>query len=151
MKKFSFPLAQALEWRRTRVRVEEAKLEKLYVELTALAAQAEQLREEQTRAEQVLLTAAAVTGAELATLDTFRRSVRVACARFQAESAVCEKQIASQMGEVLRTRRDVRLLEQLHQRKLAEWRTELGRETDREAEELHLAKFTARRPRHSGP
>ena len=52
------------------------------------------------------------------------------------------QRIAAQLQVVLQKRRDVKLLELLHARKLAAWNAELDREIDKQAAELHLAKFS---------
>lgn len=146
MKKFQFPLAQAMEWRRTSLRLEEAKLQAIYGELAALQTRAVKLREAQTLAEKTLAEAASVTGAELRRLDVFAQAAKLELARLQEAAAVCQKRIAAQMDTVIQKRRDLRLLERLHERKLAEWKADFARELDKEAEELHLSKFSARYP-----
>jgi hypothetical protein len=141
MKKFHFPLAQVMEWRRSRARAEEAKLERLHAELRGVEARAAQARKEQAQSESALLASASVTGAELASLDAFRKFVASECARLGEVSAECRKRIAKQMEAISQTRRDVRLIEKLHERKLAAWKAGLALEIDRQAEELYLAKW----------
>jgi flagellar export protein FliJ len=146
VKKFEFPLAQVMEWRRTSLRLEEAKLEAVYAELAALKTRAERLREEQARAEKALTEEPSVTGAELKRLDAFTQAARIELAHLHEVSLVCQKRIAAQLEVVIQKRRDLRLLERLHERKLAEWKADFARELDKEAEELHLSKFSARYP-----
>ncbi len=144
MKTFQFPLAHAMNWRRARVRIEEATLERLYAELRELEKFADRIREEQAQSERRLFSAPSVTGAELAVLDDFKRWVKAECARLHEASAGCHKRIAAQMETVVLKRRDLRLLERLHERKLAEWKKDLSREIDQQAEELNLGKLVAR-------
>jgi hypothetical protein len=146
MKKFHFPLAQAMEWRRTSLRLEESKLEALYAELAGTQTRVAKLREAQTLAGKTLTEAASITGAELTRLDAFAQAAKLELARLQEASANCRKRIAAQMDAVIHRRRDLRLLERLHERKLAEWKADFARELDKEAEELHLSKFSARYP-----
>jgi len=146
MKKFQFPLAQAMEWRRTSLRLEDSKLEALYAELGGFQLRAAKLREAQTLAEKTLAAAASTTGAELKRLDVFAQAAKLELARLQEAAAACQKRIAAQMDVVIQKRRDLRLLERLHERKLAEWKADFARELDREAEELHLSKYSARYP-----
>jgi hypothetical protein len=146
MKKFQFPLAQAMEWRRTSLRLEEAKLEALYAELAGFQMRAAKLREAQTLAEKTLAEAASITGAELRQLDVFAQAAKLELVRLREAAANCQKRIAAQMDTVIHKRRDLRLLERLHERKLAEWKADFARELDKEAEELHLSKFSARYP-----
>jgi hypothetical protein len=56
----------------------------------------------------------------------------------------CQKRIAAQMETVVQKRRDLRLLERLYDRKLAEWKKDLAREIDQQAEELNLGKLAGR-------
>jgi hypothetical protein len=146
MKKFQFPLAQAMEWRRASLRLEEVKLEALYAELAGLKARANRLREARAQSEKETIDAASVTGAELKRLDAFTQASRIELERLQAASTECQKRIAAQTGMVVQKRRDVRLLERLHERKLAEWKSDFARELDKEAEELHLGRYSARYP-----
>jgi flagellar export protein FliJ len=144
MKNFQFPLARVMDWRRTRARVEEAALEKLYAELRALEIAAAQIRDDQSQAENKLYSAPAVTGAELAGLGDFKRWVKTECTRLEQAAAACQKRVAVQMEQVVLKRRDLRLLEQLHDRKLAEWKKDLAKEIDQQAEELNLGKLAGR-------
>jgi hypothetical protein len=84
-------------------------------------------------------------GAELAVLGDFKRWVKAECARLQGASAGCHKRIAAQMETVVQRRRDLRLLERLHERKLAKWKQDLAHEIDQQTEELNLRKLTRRR------
>jgi hypothetical protein len=145
MKTFQFPLAQAMEWRRTRVRIEEASLEKLYAELRDLEGAAARLIEEQAQSERTLFAEASVMGSELANLHDFKRWVKTECARLQEASTGCLKRITAQRETVVQKRRDLRLLERLHHRKLAEWKKDLAKEIDQQAEELNLGKLARRR------
>ncbi len=145
VKTFQFTLAHAMEWRRSSVRLEEAKLETLYAELRCLEAAAASIRAEQAQSERTLFAAASVMGAELAVLGDFKQWVKTECGRLQEASAGCQKRIAAQMETVVQRRRDLRLLERLHERKLAEWKQDLAHEIDEQAEELNLRKLTRRR------
>lgn len=146
MKKFQFPLAQAMEWRQTSLRLEEVKLETLYAQLAGLKARANQLREGRAQSEKETIDAGSVTGAELKRLDAFTQASRIELERLQTASLDCQERIAAQTDTVIQKRRDVRLLERLHERKLAEWKSEFVRELDKEAEELHLGRHSARYP-----
>jgi len=67
----------------------------------------------------------------------------VECAKLGVASAESRKRIALQLQVVIRKRRDVLLLENLHRRKLDAWKIDLDREIDREAAELYLSSQTA--------
>jgi len=141
MTKFTFPLARVLDWRRTQVQLEETTLERLYAELRALETRLHEARRERDQAGCWLLAGGSVTGAELAALDSFRKASAVECAKLAASATAMRPRIAAQLQVVIQKRRDVKLLDLLHARKLQTWNLELDREIDREAGELHLARF----------
>ena len=67
------------------------------------------------------------------------------CARLESATFGCRKRIAEQMEAVIQRRRDLQLLERLHERKLAEWNKDLAREIDQQVEELNLRKISSRK------
>jgi flagellar export protein FliJ len=141
MHKFSFPLSRVLDWRRAQVQLEEATLERLYAELRALETRLLEVRLRREESGRWLFAAGSATGAELASLDSFEKASTVECARLAGFAAATRPRIAAQLQVVIQKRRDVKLLELLHARKLQAWNQELDREIDREAGELYLAKF----------
>jgi flagellar export protein FliJ len=141
MKKFHFPLDRALDWRRTQARIEESKLERLYAALRTIDARDAAFHDQRAQSETALLSAGGATGQELAALDAFQRHVRAEQARLKQARQECGKQIAAQIEAVTRKRRDVKLIENLKQRRLDGWTAELGREIDRDADEAFLAKW----------
>ena len=147
MKKFEFPLARVLDWRRTQVQIQEGKLERLYAELRAIETSLQHMQREREQSGQALLVGGSVMGAELAALDTFKKAAAVECAKLADQAAASRKRIGAQLQVVIQKRRDVKLLDHLRARKLEAWNTELARDIDREASELHLAKFAANQRR----
>ena len=143
MKKFTFPLHRALEWRRTQAHVEEAKLERLYAEIRGFDARQAALGEQRAEAEKAVLAGASSTGAELEALDTFQRFTAAEQVRLEGQRVECRQRIAVQIDVVAAKRRDVRLLERLKERRLKQWISELDREVDAQAEEAFLAKWNA--------
>ena len=141
MKKFHFPLDRALDWRRTQARIEESKLERLFTALRTIDAQDAALHDERARSEAALLSASDVTGQDLAALDAFHTHVRAEHSRLTQARQQCGKQIAAQIEAVTSKRRDVKLIENLKQRRFDGWTAELGREIDRQADEAFLAKW----------
>ena len=139
MKKFSFPLARVEEWRRTHVQLEQAKLERLHAELKSIEVRAALLRADVERSHKALVISRAATGAELAALDAFRRSAAAQCGHLETAAVGCRKRIAVQMDVLVQRRREVRLLERLHERRFTAWNAEYSKEIDAQADELHLA------------
>jgi flagellar export protein FliJ len=142
MQKFTFPLARVLDWRRTQVRVEETKFERLCAELRAIETRLQELIETREQSGRAVIAQGSATGAELAALDSFRKVSTAECAKLAESAAASRQRIAAQLQVVIQKRRDVKLLELLHARRLATWSAELDREIDQEAAELHLAKFS---------
>ncbi len=141
MKKFEFPLSRVLDWRRTEAQIEESKLEQLFAELRGIEAREVTVRAELARSESVVRAAPALMGAELAVLDAFKRAAAQERLELQNAAALCQGKIARQAEVVTGKRREVKLLERLHQRKFDAWKVEFSREIDRQAEELHLARL----------
>lgn len=141
MKRFEFPLSRVLDWRRTQVQIEESKLQRLHTELRGIETRLAEIRLARKQSGQSLLTGGAVTGAELAALDSFKKASALECNKLSESAGGARKRIAAQLQIVIQRRGAVKLLELLHTRKLEAWNTELSREIDREAAELHLAKF----------
>jgi flagellar export protein FliJ len=143
MKQFSFRLDRVLEWRRTQVRIEEAKLEQLNGELRAIAAQQTAIREETEQTRVDLACSSAVTGVELAALEHYRQAASQKFVRLQQSRAQCNQKIAGQMQQVTERRREARLLEKLRERRVAEWSTALARDIEQQAEESFLSRWNA--------
>ncbi|MBV8842945.1 MAG: hypothetical protein JO307_09050, partial [Bryobacterales bacterium] len=61
MRKFSFPLARILDWRRTQAGIEEMKLSRLQAELRDLEARIAHARQEQADSERDLLQSGCMT------------------------------------------------------------------------------------------
>lgn len=134
-----------MDWRRTQVQLEEGKLDRLYAELRNIESRLKETLEEREQSGRLLIAGGSATGAELAALDRYRKAAAAECKRLAESAAASRRLIDAQLKVVIDKRRDVKLLEQLHARKLQAWNTDLAREIDREAGELHLVKFASRR------
>jgi hypothetical protein len=141
MKRFTFRLDRVLDWRNTQARIEESKLERLYMARRAIDAREAGLDAARARSETALLAGGKAMGQELAALDAFRRHVIAERSRLQQARRECGKQIAAQMLLVIAKRRDVKLLEKIKQQRLDGWTADLGREIDQQADEAFLAKW----------
>jgi hypothetical protein len=141
LKKFDFRLDRVMSWRQTMAQVEESKLQNLYAELRSIETCEAELVAERERSQQSVVSAASVTGSELAVLDAFRRYAMAEHTRLEQRRADCMKRIGAQVQVVAQKRRDVKLLEQLRLSRLTTWRRELEREIDSHAEEAYLARW----------
>ena len=145
MKRFDFPLERVREWREKQAAVEEAKLERLFGELSAIASARAELDAEQARNEQMVVQSAGVSASDLQALDGFRRYVKAERARIENLRADCDKRIDEQRAVILDARRRYELLGRLKQRSLRLWTAEMNRELEARAAEAYLAKWNAER------
>ena len=139
MKKFTFPLARVLDWRRTQVVIEEGKLGRLQAELNATEERIAAARRAREESQRNVLSANSMTGAELAALDDFMKASMVESRKLERSAAEARKGVSAQVQIVILRRRDALLLETLHDRKQEAWNLELDKVIDLEAGELHLA------------
>jgi hypothetical protein len=128
-----------MDWRRTQVQLEQAKLERLHAELHNVEARIATLRNDVQASHKAVVLSRAATGAELAALDAFRRSAAAQSVHLETAAGGCRKRIAAQMEVITQRRRDARLLERLHERRFAAWTADYAKEIDQQADELYLA------------
>lgn len=145
MKRFDFPLERVREWREKQAAVEEAKLERLLGELSAIEAARAELDREQDRNEQMIVRAEGVTALDLRALDGFRRYAKAERGRFENLRADCLKRIDAQRAVIMEARRRFELLDRLKQRNLRAWTADLNRELEANAAEAYLARWNAER------
>jgi flagellar export protein FliJ len=141
MKKFDFPLARAMDFRRMQARLEEIKLEALYAELRAIDQREVALIQEKVQAEKALKSAKSVTGFDLEVFDAYRLSTKEDQKKMDKARADCRKRIDAQLAVLTVKRRDVKLLEHLKERRFEKWEKEMFKEIDQQADEAYLAKF----------
>ncbi len=101
-----FPLDRVMDWRRTRARMDEAKLEQLYAEIRGIEARQAELNGERTESEKALLDAPSVTGLQLAELDAFQRFTVAEQGRLERRRVECGQRVAAQIQMVAAKRRD---------------------------------------------
>jgi hypothetical protein len=141
MKQFDFRLGKALDWRAMQARLAESGLEKLQTELRALEEAKARLLAERDRAGRALIASGSATGVELAFLESFKQAAAAELARLEKRRIECRNQLEAQLQVVRERRRDTRVLEQLKDKKLAQWRLDLQRELDEQASETHLTRW----------
>jgi flagellar export protein FliJ len=144
MRRFRFRLETVLGWRRVNLELEETKLQRLFGELHQIDLAAERLDAEKAEAERAVLRSASVEADDLAALDRHRLHVAREKQRLRRQRADCQRRIAAQREQVLKAERDVRLLEKLKERRLAEWQVGADREQEALASELFLARWNRR-------
>jgi flagellar export protein FliJ len=146
MKPFRFALQRILEFRAARVEEEERTLVAVQEQLVALDREIRRIEESRQQESRSLATAEQSSGDEL-------RALMRSCSRLDREStaltekvSVCAQRLAQQRRSCMEARREHRLLETLRERQLAEWNREAGREMDKLAGELHLARWKSSEP-----
>ncbi len=142
MKKFSFPLDRILSWRRTQVRLEEAKLARLNAGLQTVHSQMATLSRSVDTARSQFIATRSAHPMEIAALEHFRSSTAAQTQHLAREASSLEAKIAQQMGIVIGRRRDAQLLERLREHRLGDWRRAAAQEVEQQAEESYLARFT---------
>ena len=130
MRAFRFRLDRVLDWRRTQLDLEEGRLKQLHAAVAALDRQRAELESAGAAARRDVSTREAVEGFDLHLLEAFRAAVRSQCERLQQERRKREAEIARQQQKLLEARRRLRLLENLRERRRAEWRYEMDREEE---------------------
>jgi flagellar export protein FliJ len=138
-KKFTFPLQKALDWYRQSLAVEKASLQRIIHEIQMLDRLKDSLeRRRHTELEQ-LQVGSNMSGVDLRGLGHYSALIRTDLARLAAERMRKEASLAEQRKKVVLHHRRVRVLEQLEQRRKAEWTRSLGVEEDNFASDLFLA------------
>jgi flagellar export protein FliJ len=141
MKSFQFRLEKVLDWRRTRLELEEANYRRHLTVLAEIDRQDADITASARQAEEQVRAWSPVNGLDLDALDSYRihaRGKRKELASTRAEAA---RRLAAQQALMLEERRKVRLLERLREHQLAEWRAALDKETEETAAESFLAHF----------
>jgi flagellar export protein FliJ len=143
MQSFHFRLARILDWRRTELAAEEARLAPLVAEWSRLEAARIEVAAARDRTRRDLLAAAALEGRDLVAHAAFRARLAKEQAALERQSAACRERMAGQRARIVDAHRRVRLLEKLRDRRREEWRALWDRELESFASEAYLARWSA--------
>jgi len=124
MKIFRFRLDRVLDWRRTELEMEENRLKRLHAALAAIDRERAGLVSACDEASRSVLARATMSGADLQLLSGYRAAVKLQCARLDGKRREREQETAAQQEKLLAARRRMRLLENLKDRRMAEWKYE---------------------------
>ncbi len=149
MRGFQFSLERVLSWRRTELRVEEARLGPLAAERARLEAAHVEIVRAHMHAQEDLLASGPVDGAQLEALAHYRVRLEKQKIVVEEKAQQCREQIAAQQTRIVEAQRRARLLEKLRGRRLEEWRSAADGEMESFAGEAFLAGWQ-RRCRASG-
>jgi hypothetical protein len=144
MKKFHFSLDRVLDWRRTQVRMEQIKLERMLAELQRLESLAAAVQAERAEAQRAVIQASSSLGSDLLAFNTFRSGSIARSAGLDRERSACMERIRAQRAVLSGKEREVRLLEKLREDRLGAWVQEQDREIDQQAAEGHLGRWRNR-------
>jgi flagellar export protein FliJ len=140
VKRFEFRLQSVLDWRARQLEMEQAKLQALFKELHGLDAALARLQAEGEEAARVAL--ASGDPQQLAALGPFREHLRRERGRVEGLRAACETRLAGQRNRTLEAERNVRLLERLKGRRLADWNAAASKELELLATDSFLARWS---------
>jgi flagellar export protein FliJ len=141
MRTFCFRLQSVLQWRVLQLELEESRLQALFDERREIDGKLDEWRRARVEAEREVLGLASVEGDTLRALEQHRARVVRETERLGRRRADCEARIEAQRERVLKAERDLRLLERLRDRRLAEWRVTSDREQEALATESFLARW----------
>jgi hypothetical protein len=141
VRRFQFRLQGALDWRKTRLEVEESKLQRLNGDLRRIEQAAAALTAERDATDRVALAGASTTAEDLQALSQYHRWVARQEQRLSAERRETGQRQVEQRAAVLEAERHVRLIERLKERRLAAWRAEADREQEAAASDAFLARW----------
>jgi arginine utilization protein RocB len=144
MQPFRFRLARVLEYQRTRLAIEEQKLERLSAERRELEAERERAAGERLATARVLSRRSDVCGLDLACLDGWACRMERRRAAIAVSIQDCARRAELQRGIVVEARRKVRLLEKLRERRQIEWTAALNREIAELASEFTVSQAARR-------
>ena len=131
-----------LDFRRLKVDVARAALDRLHAERQQLLARERTLytlrADEETA---VRLPGTQLTVTRLDALDHLQHYVTAARQRFAVEHSQLEQRIAQQQTAVMEAEREVRLLEKLEARQLADWQVLFNKELDELAADSYMSRL----------
>jgi hypothetical protein len=149
MKGFRFRLERVLSWRETQLTLAEAKEEQLKGALRATDTAVAELAERRTAAQGTVGRASMVSGAELDVFERLRVWTNREEKRLANRKLELQRSIEEQNRSVAESRRGVKLVERLKERKHQIWKGEADREIDELAGESAIAQWRRLHPLNS--
>jgi hypothetical protein len=144
MNTFQFPLQRALDWRRTQLKLAEARVEQQLAALAGIDQARAELDAMGHRTEVEVRQFQSLEGGDLSALGSFRLAIKVRGRELVAKRVECQNELAARQAVMLEARRRCRLLERLKERRWAEWQSAAGRELDELAADSYLAQWARR-------
>jgi flagellar export protein FliJ len=130
MKAFRFRVDRVLDWRRTELDLEENRLKQMHAAVAALDRERADLETAAAEARREVAQAETSDALELHALDAYRRAVDLHRLRLADKRRQRQVELAGQQQKLLEARRRCQLLENLRDRRLAEWKYETQRQEE---------------------
>ncbi len=140
MTNFTFRLQRVLDWRETELSLEEAKTRAMADALAALRAHKASLQAQALEVARAPEASRSLSGAELVLAEACRCRLLKEAEAVETKIVESEKLLAAQRERLVGARRKVRLLENLKERRRAEWQSELEKELAGQALESALSR-----------
>ncbi len=145
MAKFHFALEKVLRWRSVELTTEEAKLKALLQQQLHLQGQLAQVSTERSKLISSLGTMPDLRGDDLRTLTACGLRLRRTAENLAQQLLKVGRDLAKQRKRYGEAKRRVRLLEELKERRLAEWKYEEAARLEELASESFLANWNRER------
>jgi hypothetical protein len=140
MKRFRFPLERVRQWRMEQAALEETKLEQLGAERDRLKAAKRQAEADALESAREVLAQKSMEPFELTSLDSYRLHMRHRVREIEQLTSQCDQKIVNQRKRVVEARRQVELLDRLHDKAWNAWTAAAGKEQEDLAAEMFLAR-----------
>jgi len=145
MGRFHFPLDRVLRWRSLEFALEQAKLKRLGQEQIRLQMQVASLGAERSRLGASVVTLPDARGEDLRAMVGYGANLRRRAEKLTKLSTRCERELAAQKKKYNEAKQRLQLLEELRERKLAEWHYEQGQALESLAAESYLSTWNRER------
>ena len=137
MKKFVFPLQPVLNWRDHLHNADRTHLQTLLTEQAKVrGASAEVDKELRTGVVEENLDSS-----ELHRLATYKAFLRAKAVELEAQSELCQRKVTEQRSRCIESQRAQKIIEKLKQKRMADWKHSIDRESDSNAEETYVANW----------
>jgi len=145
MGRFHFPLDRVIRWRSLEFSLEQAKLKRLGQEQIRLQMQAAALGEEKAKLAASVVTLPDPRGEDLRAMVDFGVVLRRRAQKLGELKTRSDRDLALQKKKYNEAKQRLQLLEELRERKLAEWRYQQGLELETLAAESYLSNWNRER------
>ena len=141
MATFQFRLQRVLEWRQTQRRLEENRLAACHSELHRAEQRIVELETERLNVQRTVIGAGTITAADLAALGPYCLQTKRKHLELNEQRTRSERAVHDQTAVVQAANQKLRLVEKLHERRLAEYLCAEDRLLENLASESYLCRW----------